>query len=80
MNILTFFRLQLSESDGTPSNNRVLLALMVVILLALLIVSSAHNGWKLPEVPPSLETCLEWLGGILAGASTLGKFAGKANA
>lgn len=77
MRLTEFVRRQLSEPDGSPSNNRVLLALLIVVMLALLVAAAGHGGWKLPEVPASLETFVEWTGGILVGGSVLGKFAAK---
>jgi hypothetical protein len=77
MTLFSFLRMQFSEPGGDPSNNRVLLALLVITMLALLVAAAAHNNWKLPEVPASLETFVEWMSCILVTGATLSKFAAR---
>jgi len=54
------------------SSQRLLLMQLVTVLLALLVYLTVKNG-KLPEVPASLETLIEWIGTSLICGIGLGK-------
>lgn len=77
MNIFTFIRLQLSEADGQPSNNRVMLFLFLTTVMIMVLGVTFAPLFKitlsLPVIPPSYETFVEWLVGILVFGSATGK-------
>jgi nitrate reductase NapE component len=73
-----FIRKQLSESDGQPSNNRVMLFLflttiMIMVLTVTIVPIFKPVVIKLPDIPPSFETFVEWVVGILVFGSATGK-------
>jgi len=79
MRLVEFLRGQMSEADGTPSNNRIMLFLFLttVMLLLLTVVFAPvfRPGLviKLPDIPPSFETFVEYITVFLVGGSVLGK-------
>lgn len=76
MKFMEFVRKQMSE-NGEPSNNRVMLFLFLttVMVLIVAVVFAPLRGvtLKLPEVPPTFETFVEWVAGILVFGSAAGK-------
>lgn len=76
---MTFFKGQMSEADGTPSNNRVMLFLFLTttmfLLLAVVFVPlfTTKIVLKIPEIPATFETFVEWITGILVSGSAIGK-------
>lgn len=70
----------MSEENGTPSNNRVMLFLFLTTIMSLLILVVVYPLFvikdsvpKLPEIPTSLESLIEWVTGILVSGGVLGK-------
>jgi hypothetical protein len=79
MNISTFLRLQMSEPDGTPSNNRIMLFLLLTTTISLIIGVAVSPNLKivitLPVIPDSFANFIEWMAGILVGGTAVGKAA-----
>ena len=75
---MNFLQRQLSE-NGEPSNTRVMafmfLSTVMVLILAVVIVPVFRPGTvlRLPDVPPTFETLVEWVMGILILGTTAGK-------
>jgi len=78
MGIGEFFRRQMSEG-GEPSNNRVMLFLflttIVLMVVAVVVAPVFRPDIKLvlPDIPPTFETFVEWVVGILVFGSAAGK-------
>lgn len=77
MNFFKFLRGQMSEADGTPSNNRVMLFLFLTTVMLMLIGVAIsplfHIALKLPEIPASFETFVEIIVSVLVTGSVAGK-------
>ncbi len=72
---MDWFKLALSEPDGTPSSQR--LCLFVLLVFTLNLISCAfYLCGRLPDVPPSLADLIEWLFSFAVGGVALGKVAG----
>lgn len=69
----------MSEADGTPSNNRVMLFLFLsTVMLLLIVVTFAPVirpglAVKLPDIPPSFETFVEYITAFLVLGAAAGK-------
>lgn len=76
MKFTEFIRRQMSE-NGEPSNNRVMLFLFLttVMLLVVAVVFAPLRGitLKLPDIPPTFETFVEWVTGIFVFGAAAGK-------
>lgn len=77
MDFTEFVRRQLSESDGQPSNNRVMLFLFLTTVMALVLgvvfAPLFKRSLSLPTIPPSFETFVE----IIVGTLVTGTLGGK---
>lgn len=75
---LTFIRLQLSEA-GLPSNNRVMLFLLLTTTAGILIGAAISPNLTVtitvPKIPESFASFIEWMTGILVGGTAVGKAA-----
>lgn len=76
MKFTEFVRKQMSE-NGEPSNNRVMLFLflttVMLLVVAVEIAPLFNRSLLLPNVPPTFETFVEWVAGILVFGSAAGK-------
>ena len=79
MKPITFLRLQMSESDGSPSNNRVMLFLLLTTVVLIVVGAALSSNLSIkiviPIIPDSFATFIEWMAGILVGGSAVGKAA-----
>jgi len=79
MKLFTFLRLQMSEPDGSPSNNRIMLFLLLTTTVGLIVGAAISPNLKIvitiPEIPDSFASFIEWMGGILVGGTAIGKAA-----
>ena len=79
MKFFTFLRLQMSEPDGSPSNNRVMLFLLLTTVVGMLVGAAISPNLTikitLPAVPESFANFIIWMGGILVSGGVLGKAA-----
>ena len=74
MSPFKFLRLQMSESDGTPSNNRVMLFLLLTTFMLMIVAAGIPSiGFKLPEIPSTLKDVIEWLSVFLITGGAAGK-------
>jgi len=75
----TFLRLQMSEPDGSPSNNRVMLFLLLTTVAGILIgvAISPNLSIKIvvPEVNETFSSLVKWIAGILVTGGAAGKAA-----
>lgn len=79
MKFTEFIQKQFSEPDGTPSNNRVMLFLLLTTLAGILIgvAISPNLSIKIvvPEVNESFSSLIKWLAGILVTGAAAGRAA-----
>ena len=79
MKFFTFLRLQMSEPDGAPSNNRVMLFLLLTTVTGVVVGASISPNLvvtiEIPIIPESFARFIEWMAGILVGGSAVGKAA-----
>lgn len=79
MKFFTFARLQMSEADGSPSNNRVMLFLLLTTVAGILIgvAISPNLSIKIvvPDVNESFASLVKWIAGILVTGGAAGKAA-----
>lgn len=70
--MMNFLKKAFSEQDGTPSSNRVMLAILLLFTMNMIAVAFYMSG-KLPEIPASLLELIKWLFAFLAGGVWMGK-------
>lgn len=79
MKFFTFLRLQMSEPDGSPSNNRVMLFLLLTTAVLLVVGAAISSNLAikitLPEIPASFADFIKWIAAILVGGTAVGKAA-----
>jgi len=69
----------MSEPDGSPSNNRVMLFLLLTTTAGILIGAAISPNLSIkitvPEIPESFSRLVTWIAGILVTGGALGKAA-----
>jgi len=79
MKPFTFLRLQMSEKDGSPSNNRVMLFLFLTSVALIIIGASISSNFSIkiviPEIPESFASLVQWITLILVTGGAAGKAA-----
>ena len=78
-----FFKRQMSDSDGTPSNNRVMAFLILTTTMAMIVAATVAPAigvligepkltFALPVIPDSFANLVEWLVTVLVSGVVLG--------
>ena len=77
MKFSEFLQKQMSEPDGSPSNNRVMLFLFLSAVAGIIIGAAISPNLtiviKIPEIPESFADLVKWICGILVTGGAVGK-------